>query len=637
MNTTEDIQSDYIGSKDYNTLKLRIHTLRTILNDLQAKSFSSRLLRYAEIDLESERLAGRIAPDELYIPLHIIDTNIRREQSSYIQYITQSPRAVILKDKMEAAVDLAQLEVDLTEKLRYDGWQLHMYANIDGFQANGYGIMETTQEIDNPGSLGREYAQLGDFAFIADTRNLQQVEMCCRQYYFTRTKLLALANPDNGDDKWNSEQVKKVIEQEPTNDPPVVNYSAYRDRSLFKIQKVMFRIKGVVQVGWCCENICDNWLREPRPLFLGRRKINDKAAKVAPIISKTPKVLQSTVVAGLKKIVPELTDNHVAQINDGLPPSDKIYETQYPYFLYPYLISENDTIQNFKGRVFLDQDTQTGASSLLSSYLTQGRRASGLYFSKDTTDPNDDFLIQKNIFFKTGALINGKVKEFHIDAPDAATLTGLNTLISMNQQETSQVNFAETNRQQDSRKTATAIKASTQQASQLSGVQVTLFSIALKEQYTYECAIIKSRVLAGLIKVNPTLIPLYQREWTVKPSGDTDVIEKQQKIQMMQQSWPVYQNTAAAMPFLTDLTELMFPDGAPKYIKAFQDQQAQQQSQQAQQMQQAVGIAKQIGAEIMDLDKHPEYFSETGRVHVYPKIQGAADKVKQLMTQQGGQ
>ena len=195
--------------------------------------------------------------------------------------------------------------------------------------------------------------------------------------------------------------------------------------------------------------------------------------------------------------------------------------------------------------------------------------------------------------------------------------------------------YAENNRQADSRKTATAIKAATQQAQQLSGVQVTLFSIALKQQYTFECDIIKSRVLAGLIKVSPTVMPLYQRTWTVKPSGDTDVIEKQQLIQQMQQSWPVYQNTPAAQAFLTDLTEKMFPDAAPKYLKAFNDAEQQKQSQQGQMMQQGLALAKQLGDEITKLSKSPEMFSETGRIHALPIVENYADKYKQISEQLG--
>jgi hypothetical protein len=632
-----DKNLDYINSTDYKKLVSKINNLKDVAFDLTAKSLASRKLRYAEIDIEVERKAGKIAPDEIYVPAHIIDTNIRREQSSYIQYITQSPRAVILKDKLDPSLDLSLLEVDLTEKLRFDGWQLSMYANIDGFQANGYGVMETTQDLNNPGELGREYVQYGDFAFIADTRDLQKTEMVGRSYYFTKTKLDTLRKSGNDEEKWDSEQVEKLLKSEPNDEQSQV-YSGTTtiNRSLYKVMKIMFRVKGIVQVGWACPVICDDWLRKPRPLFLGRRKINQQAAKAAPMVQMAAKapIGGQIAMAAIKKMNPALKDSHVEQMKDGLPPSDEEYETQYPYFLYPYLISENDTIANLKGRIFLDQDTQNAASSLMSATLTQARRAAGLYFSKDTTDPNDDFLMQKNIHFKTGAIINGKLKEMKLDAPDPQMFTAINLLVSANQQETSQVNFAESNRQQDSRKTATAIKAATQQQQQLSGVQVTLFSIAIKSQYTYESDIIKSRVLAGLIKVNQTVQPLYARNWTVKPSGDTDVIEKQQLVNTMQQAWPIMQNTGAAEPFLTDLLEKMFPDGAAKYIAAMQQQKQQQQSQQNQQMQQAMGMAKQVGAGITHMADHPEFFSETGRIHAFPVIQQAAEQVKQLTQQQ---
>ena len=345
-----DTSTEYINSTDYKKLERKIVNLKDVTFDLTSKLLASRKLRYAEVDIEIERKGGRIAPDELYVPLHIIDTNIRREQSSYVQYITQSPRAVILKDRSDPAFDLSLLEVDLTEKLRFDGWQLSMYANIDGFQANGYGVMETVQDLNNPGELGREYVQYGDFAFIADTRDLQKCEMIGRSYYFTRTKLKTLTESE--DDNWNKEQVKKILDSEPNDEQAnIFSGTTTINKSLYKILKVMFRVKGVVQVGWACPHICDGWLRSPRPLFLGRRKINQKAAKVAPIISKIPPMIQSIAIPAIKKLNPDLTDKHIDQIKNGLPPSDEEYETEYPYFLYPYLISENDTIANLKGRI----------------------------------------------------------------------------------------------------------------------------------------------------------------------------------------------------------------------------------------------------------------------------------------------
>ncbi len=137
-----------------------------------------------------------------------------------------------------------------------------------------------------------------------------------------------------------------------------------------------------------------------------------------------------------------------------------------------------------------------------------------------------------------------------------------------------------------------------------------------------------------MIKVSDTLKVLYARDWTVKPSGDTDVIEKQALINTMQQSWPIMQNTPAAQAFLSDLLEKMFPDSAQKYIKVFNDANAQQQSAQVQQMQQLTAMLQQMSAEIIDLSKHPEFFSDTGRIHAYPVIQKAATQMEQAQQNQ---
>lgn len=116
-----DPSTDYIDTVDYKNLELKIKNLHSVSNELTNKVVASRKLRYVEIDIESERSAGRLQPDELYVPQHIIDTNIRREQSSYVQYVTQSPRAVIVCDPDTPSEDTSIIERDLSTKLRYDG------------------------------------------------------------------------------------------------------------------------------------------------------------------------------------------------------------------------------------------------------------------------------------------------------------------------------------------------------------------------------------------------------------------------------------------------------------------------------------------------------------------------------------
>lgn len=627
--------TEYINSTDYQVLTDRIKDLDAALDDLTNKSYASRKLRFAEVDIEAEREQGRFQPDELYIPQHIIDTNIRREQSAYVQYLTQSPRAVVCQDNDDLTVDLANLEKDLTKKLRFPNWQLSLFGNIDGFQANGYGIMEIVYDVTAPGSIAHEYVQFGDFSFLSDTRDIQAVEMTCRAYYFTKTRLMALkghVDPlQRNEQHFDPEQVDLLLESNPDNVntgtvPPCDNTA----RSLYKLRKVMFRVNGIVNVAWVVPNICNNWLRAPRPLFIGRQKqsVALGAPSVAPMNSN-PMALSSQLP--LQQSSPRL-GNTIGQQPPQTPQYEPAFETAFPYVLFPYLISENDTIAELKGRVFLDQDIQEAITSLISSTCTQSRRASGLYFSKDVSDPNDDILMQKNIFFRSGCLINGKVSQFALEAPDPSIFSAIQMLTSSNQNETSQVNFAVNNRK-DSRKTAEEIKTASQQAVVLSTVQVVLFSLAMRNLYSTMTDVIVSRVKAGLLKVSQQVMPLYLTNFTIKPAGDVDVIEKQQMVQMMMSAWPVVQNTPAATAFLSDLISLMFPANAQKYLQTFQQAMQQQQSQQVQQQQQGIAMLKELASGIIKLSKHPDMFSETGRIHAFPIVEHYGEQLEALEKQ----
>ena len=598
---TTDDAVEYIDSLDYDNWQTKIADLVSAADELHHKAEVHRRLRYSEVDIEDLKRVNRLAPDELYIPQHIIDMNVRREQSSYVQYITQSPRAVILSSRIDPTVTGDLLERDVTNRLRYDNWQIPLYANIDSFQQNGYSIVELVYDANKPGNLKHETIPLGDLGFVNDTKDIQDCEIVSRKYYFTKTKLKGVAKTYGFD----LEQVKDILSAAVQNvKTEQVSVTDKRDRSLVTIFKVMFRHEGVVQVAWCQSDKGTDWLRKPQPLFIGRCKLQSDG--VSPILD-----------------------------TEGKP--EKEYETEYPYVLFPYLISENNTISELKGRCFLDQDVQEAVTSLMSSFCTAHRRGAGLYFSKDVDDPNTtDEILQKNVYFRTGALINSKIKQFQLTAPPAEMLSAVQALVTANMQETSQVNFAAQNRK-DSRKTATEIQASTQSAQALSTVQVVLFSTALRQMYQKMFDITRTRVLSGMIQVNPILGQLYSGDWIVKPAGDVDVIERQQLIQQMQNLWPLMQNTPANMAFLSDLLTKLFPESAQKYIQILQQSQQQQaqqaQSQQNQMMQQAMQMAQGV----VKLSKHPEWFSDAGKQQALPTVVNAAEGIEQMMKQQQSQ
>jgi len=562
----------------------------------------SRNLRYVEVDVEGERSRGKLQPDELMIPLHIIDSNVRREQPSYVQYITQSLRSNVLKDVETPSNDTTILETDITVRFRYPGWQIPMFANIDGFQQNGYGIMELVMDKNTPDTIQHEFVSFGDFGITMDTKDIQECEMVARNYYFTKTELLRRASESEPEEqRFTKEQIDTIVNQQPDSNSSTNAAISVKNESLYKIQKIMFRVKGVVQVAWTKYKVCTGWLRAPRPLYIGRRQ------------AKRQPTQQDLLI----------------QQQSGVPVTEPAYETNYPYFVFPYLISENSTISQLKGRAFLDQDCQQATSSLLSSFVTAHRRAAGLYFSKDTEDPNADVGTQKNVFFKQGCLINAKIKQFQLVAPGSDLISGINLLVSSNQQETSQVNFAASNRK-DSRKTAKEIGAAENKEVQLTTTQVVLFSTALTNMDIVRFEILQSRVMAGLITVTPALKQMYARKYSVRPAGDTDVIERQQLLAAMQQAWPVIATTPAATMFLCDMLALAFPSYAPKYTQILLQAQQQAQSQQAQQQAAMLQQAKQIGDGLVQLSKKPEMFSDTGKIHALPAVEQAADMIETM-------
>jgi hypothetical protein len=78
--------------------------------------------------------------------------------------------------------------------------------------------------------------------------------------------------------------------------------------------------------------------------------------------------------------------------------------------------------------------------------------------------------------------------------------------------------------------------------------------------------------LDGLIEPTVPLQYFTDHEYNMKPAGDTDVVERQEKAQRMLQVWPVIQqNSALAVTYMKDMLSMLFPDEAPKYIEQMQE------------------------------------------------------------------
>jgi hypothetical protein len=500
------MKTDYDYIK-YDDAAKEIHRLNSHLQTQATKADEHRLLRHPTIDIDAEQRSGHLAPDELYIPLHLVDMNIRREQARYVSYISSSRRVAIFKSLNDVTFDSTVLEEDFTDKARYTGWQTSIFRIIDSMQLHGYGVAEVSFDATKPGHFAVNDVNFEDLGLPEDARDIQACEMIVHRHYFTDLQLKRMAETDD----FNKEQVNNLDFKELAE-----NYS------LMEVQKVLFKKNNVVYVGWACIDRCNDWVRKPRPLFLGKRQ-----------------------------------------------QGEELFETQYPYVLFPYNINEDTTISLMKGRAELDEYAQESATSLLSSFVTAHRRASGLYFAKDNNDPNNTN-VQTSVFFTPNALIDSNIKQFQLTPPDSAIMGAIQTILGQNMQETSQVNFAAMNRK-DSRKTATEVQAATSEAQALSASQVALFSIALKKVYTQCWNIYRLRTIEGLIQASIPPNFFTDHEYSIRPAGDADVIERQEKINKMMQAWPVVQQTGAASLFLKRFVSMLFPEDGQAYVQAIQD------------------------------------------------------------------
>jgi len=499
----------YNNYKNYTEASTNIHKLVGICDQQHITAQDQRQQRRLNIDLDLERRDGYLSPDEIYIPTHIIDTNIRREQAKYVSYIVNSRRTAVFSSSTDPAFNTGPLERDFTERSRYDGWQVPLFRTIDCMQLHGYCVAEVQFDDTKPGHFAIESVNYEDIAFPDDTRDIQACGMLVHRHYFTREQLLDMVKTR----EFSKEQVESLV-GEPVDE---------QTESLFKVEKVMFRDNGIVQVGWSCVAKSNDWLRKPRPLFLGKRDAEGE-----------------------------------------------IYETEYPYVVFHYMIAEDMTIKNCVGRAFLDKHVQEAVSSMMSSFVTAHRRASNFYFAKDADDPNQSNE-QTNVQFVPGALIDSNIKQFQLSPPNSSMLSAIQAMVSQNSQEQSQMNYAAMNRQ-DSRKTATEINTATAEAQMLSATQVALFSIAIKRIYEKCFEIYSSRVLDGLIEPTIDLSYFTDHKYNMKPAGDSDVVERQEKAGKMLQVWPVIQqNSALAVDYMKDMLSMLFPDESPKYLQKMEE------------------------------------------------------------------
>ena len=539
----------------------------------------NRVLRYVKNnDTDALRAAGKLKEDELYIPVRLIDQNVRREQAQYIAYFTQSRRSIVFNSVSGLGQPgMESLEIDFTNKARYIGWEIPFIRCIDGCQAHGWDAIEIVFDTSMPGQFALEHVGTANLIFNTESENLQAQEMIIRAIKVTALQLRQFVDEQAFDEQETNEFLSSATRTNSTiND------------SIQTIYKVFYKEDGVVWYGFYAP-MAKGWLRKPVKLYLGRHDVT---------------------------VSPKVIVDEQGQESKEYP---IIYETDYPVYLLEYIQSEDPKITELQGRAALDEKPQEGASAIMSGMVNGVVRAANVYAAPLASPANANPMASPKQ--TTGVLRNGIIYDqamqfFHTPYPEASTPTILQAVVSQNQQESSQINYTVMARK-DSGKSATEVNAAQQEAQKLSTVQVTLLSIFIRSVYSRCWQIYQNRVLQDAIVTDDVVKALMGRfdaiakTWTVavyvvKSSGDVDVVQRAEKLQRQMNFWPVVSASPIASLFLEDTLRNAFPEDAEKYVQMLKSTEQQQKQQQTQLVAKLAALVKELAIDPATKQLRPE-------------------------------
>ena len=531
----------------FSEARIDLETLNTNWGTERLKTEGRRALRKVAVDIDAERSAVHIKQNETFIPIRVIDTNVKMEMPPYINYLKQSRRIAIFKNRNDPGHPNTQLEERFTDGLTYEGWEKVHFETLDGSLMHGWDTCEVIRDSSKPLGVSIEHVGHDKLLFATDAVDIQFCPRVIREYKVT---LIQLQNWVRSFD-FNSEQVSKIVDAKKED----------KLSSVVSVYKEMFKYHDVVWVAWySLDSSCDDWLKKPKKLFLG---IKHKEVETIQVPQQVP-TGQVDMMGS-----PVMTQVMQPQQQEKWVNSDI---NLYPYFLLPYSETEEDSIFEYKGRAFLDEFKQEALTCIITAIVNGTTRASEVFCSIDGEDPGGNVKQLQDL--EGGTILNRPLKFFHTDYPDNSALDVAKFLNTQNQQETGQVAWAVTNRQ-DSRKTAEEIRAAQSQTSLLDSVQLTLFSTYIRQVYSFCWKIVQSLALQNLIVFFPRPDPvtgmlkndeeILSQDYDIRAAGDIDVVQRAEKLNRMLQLWPIVANTPLAPSYLVNLLKVAFPEDANNY------------------------------------------------------------------------
>lgn len=533
---------------------------------------ASRRLRSNKVDVAQLQNNGDLQPGQTYIGVRLINQNIRNALPPLLSYLKNSPRMATFSPGNNQYLDQ-----EFTRVMQYTGWETDYIECLDSAEQNGFGYVVVRHNDTKVGHVSVEFAPFQNVIYDRRLTSIQDSPAVLVKHAITRVTFFEWDAFEQFDKASAAYIAIQQLLAQPTVSNEVFIYEAF------------LKINGFVYRGWYF-NTGTDWLKAPTPFSNG-------------VMIKTPQVTPPTAA-----------DPSMAATPTEVPtPANR---TEYPIVAKRFEITSEARHNLAEGRAQNDYHKQEAATQMMTALVNGSLQASNTMWSPADGTMDGGAPAQTNMKIKNGQVWKSPMKAFNAPYPDPSLSRSIDMIVTQNAAETSQVAFA-TNNRKDTRKTAKEIEAAESQQQQLTSSDALVFSIFLRELFTQCWPIIRSAAIFGQIQFldeDPNKQETLSKNYEIKPAGDVDFLEKQQRLQDIQSDLPMFQGTPLGSEMTKEYIRLRYPEKYEQWSKMLV-----QQDQAKQLIQGLAGALKETVTDPATGQLKPEYKPEEQNLEMLQK------------------
>ncbi len=233
----------------------KLHALLTDWKKVEERIEQGRANRIKDINIEALRSGPdpQLLQDEMYLPVNVIDTNIRRAKPGYLQYLIGPVNLVFFTDPEDLGDSFEDVATAFNTLIKYTNWEEPHLRAIDCAIAHFCGAVEVLFDKSAPGRVSVEYVALNDLIIPLNTEYLHQQLYVMRRYRWTNVALKRNAKEFDFDHEATEDILEELKERVDTAD----------------IYKVYIREPDGLYIAWWCDKCGKEWLKAPIPFDIG--------------------------------------------------------------------------------------------------------------------------------------------------------------------------------------------------------------------------------------------------------------------------------------------------------------------------------------------------------------------------------